>query len=65
MYGLIRAGLFLERDEPLAQVAEVELRDLDLRLEQLEAAVAQILDVGHGQIRFEQHAIATRDFSPR
>ena len=34
-----------------------------MRLEQLEAPIAQLFDVGHGQIRLEQHAIATCDRS--
>ena len=55
------AGLGLQPDEALAQVAEIELGDLDLRLEQLEAAIAQVFDVRHGQIGLEQHAIAARD----
>ena len=61
VYGLKFAGLVLQADEPLAKVAEIELRDLDLRFEQLEAAIAQVLDVGHRQIGFEQHAVAAGD----
>ena len=54
------ARLVLQPNEAFAQVVEIELGDLDLRLEQLETPVAQILYIGHGEIGLEQHAIATR-----
>ncbi len=58
--GLVVARLVLERDETLAQVREVQLRHFDLALEQLEPAIAQVLDVRDGDVRREQRLVSAR-----